>query len=603
MTARRLFLSLTVCSSFVLASVCFGQSDSAKKMVASDFANTHADPIKVLNSASDEATPFISADNNTIYFSSYRSKGQQPSIYRATRSASGEWGEPQLYSELPGKEGLSSLTISADGRTAIIQSCNRADGIYSTCDIYTCDIEGSEIKNIRPLNNQVNSEWWEGQPYLSADGQLLFFASDRKGGHGSSDIYMCSRNASGDWGAPVDLNFNTGANELSPLIAADNQTLYFASDMSGGQGGFDIYVTYRKGDNEWTQPKNLGPAVNTPSNELFFYIPPKENAVYVSSDRPGGQGGFDLYRIVPNVVPPKPKFIAFSGRTLDAMTNQPVKAEPTVSLQVSSTGEGLNNAGSAREYKTEAPIGKMIRVKAEADGYASSTIEVQVPEAFDPNGFSQDIKLMPSKVKINGHTVDLFTNAKIKDAKVTLEEVDDNGASLGTQVAQSDADGAFSFDGKVYSRYRIAASANEYQGFYQPIDVPLTRDALVTVTKEIRMTPADIKPITINFETAKYDLQPNQLSKFEDFIRRVKGNPNVKLEVQGYTDERGSEELNRVLSENRAKTVQEYLMSKGVPSNQLAVVKGYGKSNPLDPSSNEEAYAKNRRVEIRIVGK
>lgn len=604
MTSRRIVpLLVAFILSLSVVTVLFAQTDSTKQMMASGFAQTHAENVKSLNSSSDEAAPFLSADGNTIYFSSCRLNNRS-ALFSATRASATEWAAPKMLIELEGKQSISVLTVAADGRTAVVQCCNRPDGIYSTCDLYMGDLDGGELKNLRPFGAPINSEWWEGQPSISSDGQLLFFSSDRKHGEGGSDIYMMTRNSAGDWSEPVNLKINTGSNEVSPFIASDNQTLYFASDRSGGQGGYDIYVTYRKGDNEWSEPKNLGAAVNTKSNELFFSIPSHEDAVYVSSDREGGQGGFDIWKIVPNPVKPKPKFIAFSGRVLDAVTGQPIATNADVSINISATGEAITNTGSAKNYKADVPIGKPIRVTAMADGYASGNVEVQTPDAFDPNGFSQDIKLNPTKIRIVGHTTDLFTNKKIADAKVTLEEIDANGNSLGTQSVQTDADAAFGFDAKVGAKYRIAASANEYQGYYQPLDdIPLKREASVTIPKEIRMTPNEIKPITVNFETAKYDLMPSQLPQFNDFIRRVKDNPYVKLEVQGYTDERGSEELNRVLSEKRAKAVQDYLQSQGVPANQLAVVKGYGKSNPLDPSSNEEAWRKNRRCEIRIVGK
>jgi outer membrane protein OmpA-like peptidoglycan-associated protein len=592
-----LALSLTVTTFSSLSA----QPDTSKKIMARGLSETHAEGLKLLNSASDEATPFVTADESMLYFSTYRDKGKQPSIYRSQRKSISEWSEPQKFMELPGKEGISALSMTSDGRTVIVQCCNRSDANFSSCDIYSATIENGTLTNLRPIPG-VNTEWWEGQPFVSKDGQLLFFSSDRKGGQGGSDLYMCARNASGDWGGPVGLSFNTSSNEVSPYISADNQTLYFATDASGGEGGFDIYVTYRKGDNEWTQPKNLGPSVNSKANELFFFIPSVEDAVYVSSDREGGEGNFDLYKIIPNPIKARPRFIPFSGRVLDAVTNQPIKTMPDVSLALSS-GETVRNLGTPQEYKADAPLGKMLRIKASADAYASGSIEVQVPADFDEKGFTQDIKLTPSKVQINGHTTDLITKANIVGAKVTLEEVDDAGTSLGTQVAMSDANAAFSFEGKVFAKYRIAATAPEYQGFYQPIEVPVKREAIVTVTKEIRMTPADIKPITVNFDYNKSDLLPNQLPPLTDFIRRVTANSYLKLEVQGYTDERGTEEYNKALSERRAKTVQDYLLSKGVPADQLAVVKGYGKSNPLDPSATEEAFAKNRRVEIRIVGK
>ncbi len=603
MTFRRFLISLFTLLFFSLTALpgSYAQSDSAKKMMASGFAETHFDNLKSLNSNSDDATPFVSPDGSTIYFSSYRNNGK-PALFRAKHSSGLEWGNAEVFLELPGKEGISAISIANDGKTAILQCCNRADALFRSCDIYSANIDNGALQNIAPLGKNINSEWWEGQPCISGDGQLLFFASDRKGGEGGSDIYMCSKSGSGEWGNPVNMKFNTSSDELSPMLGSDNQTLYFASNASGGQGGFDIYVTYRKGDNEWTQPKNLGTSVNTSSNEMFFFVPTSEDGVYVSSDRAGGQGGFDIYRIVPNPIKAKPKFIAFNGHVLDASTNLPVRTQPDLTLAVSANSDPLTNTGSTREYKTDAPIGKAIRVTAGADGYVSGNIEVQTPSEFDPNGFSQDIKLTPSKVRISGHTTSLFTNAKIT-AKVLLEEVDDNGNTLTTQSVESDQDGAYSFDAKPFTKYHISASAKDYQNFFAVLDIPLKREAVVSVVKEIRMTPSDIKPVMVKFDYDKADLLASELPQLVDFIKKVKGNPNVKLEVQGHTDDRGSEEYNKELSERRAKTIDEYLLAQGVPRDQLAIVVGFGKSAPLEQGISDEARAKNRRVEIRIVGK
>ncbi len=604
--AIRSTLSRILSSCLVLV-CCIGTSsaqDQSKRAHERGFADTHADNLQNLNSKADDATPVMSADENTLYFTSYRSG--KACLYRSARKSPTEWGDPELFVELPSKENISALSVASDGKTAILQCCNRKDGIDKTCDIYQAEISGNELTNIHPLGKTVNSEWWDGQPSLSQDGQLLFFASDRKKGAGGIDIYMCSKNSGGEWSTPTLLSFCTSGDELSPQIASDNQTLYFASDASGGQGGFDIYTTYRTGDNSWSVPKNLGPSVNSEANELFFSIPPHEDALYLSSDRKGGAGGMDMYRISPNPEKPRPKTIAFRGQVLDAETGQPVRSEPDVTIEVSGSGERLGNTGSNRNFATMAPIGKMIRVNAGADGYQNGTIEIQAPVAFSEEGFSEDIKLIPAKAKIFGHVSNVLSKKMIA-ATVTLEELDANGNASNSQkvdVNPNSNGSAFEFDAKVFVKYRISADAGaDYQPYKSEFQIPLKREALIRYEKEIRMDPSAIDAVMVFFDLAKYDLKPNQLDKLPRFIQQVKDNPYVKLEVFGYTDDQGTEKLNDILSEQRAKAVQDYLMLQGVPRDQLSIVKGFGMSAPLVIGTSDDARAKNRRVEIRIVGK
>lgn len=601
MTTRRIrSISLTYLV-FCIAAVTtvYGQRDtSSRRVIARGLADTHAENLKNLNSAADEATPIVSNDEGTLYFTSYRNNGKQV-IYRSKRKSLTEWGDPEIFLEMPDKGNVSALSVAADGRTCVLQGCNLDDGIFKTCDIYQGSIEDGQLKNIHPLGKDINSEWWDGQPSISQDGQLLFFSSDRKHGHGGADIYMCVKNGSGAWGAPVNLNFNTSGDEVSPHIAADNQTLYFADDdLPGGLGGFDIYVTYRKGENEWSEPKNLGPAVNSKYDEMFFSIPPSEDAVYVASDRPGGVGRFDLYRIVPNPIAPKPKFIAFHGQVLDGETGLPVRTDPDVSLDVPSASEKLSNTGSPRNYAAMAPIGKVLRVSGGANGYVNGSVEAQAPAAFDSAGFSQDLKLIPAKVKIEGHVTNVFTNKPLA-VKINLEE--DGGAK--TTVQTDESTGAFSFDAKVFGKYKITAELKDYEAYESPIEIPLKREALIIVKKEVRLTPAGIPPVMVNFDYDKFDLKDKEAPKMSHFIQQVKENPNVRIEISGHTDEHGSDEYNLKLSQRRANTVVDYLLAQGVARDQVAIVTGKGKSAPLVKEDSEEARALNRRVEVRIMGK
>ncbi len=580
---------------------------STNKVLRAAKDDVRLENLSDLNSQGDDATMFISADGS-MYFTSSRS-GKQ--ILYVTKRLSptnandraAHFGPPEVFSELPGKENISSLSIAGDGVTAVVGICNRPDGILGSCDIYQGQIIDGKLDNLTPLAAPINSEWWDAQPCISQDGQLLFFVSDRKGGHGGVDIYMCSKSVDGKWGTPVNLSFNTGGNETSPFIARDNQTLYFAADhLPGGMGGYDIYVTHRNGENEWSEPKNLGPAVNSKDNELFFYIPQGEDAVFFSSDRPGGQGGYDLYRLYVQPAPPKPKYVTLTGRILDAETNQPITTKPEIAITFSNNGQPasptmlLSNDATGPAYSVKVLAGSLVHVGAGAENYVSNSLEIQAPPTDVQPVITQDISLTPSHARIFGHVINSYNKAPLK-ATVVLEQL--AGAVPPVSVQTDPATGAFTFNVNPLISYRISSKVPDYQPYEDKIDVPAARERLISIQKEIRLTPEAVQGFMIFFDVDKYDIKPEELAKFPDFIRQVKENPEVRFEINGHTDSTGSEGLNQVLSENRAKAVADYLLDQGVPREQIAVVQGFGKSQPLDPNN----LAKNRRVEVQIVGR
>ncbi len=562
----------------------------------------HIENLETLNSSGDDATTYISPVDGSIYFTTTRDGKQVLMMAKrlpgdSASDHSSHWSTPELFEELPGKQNLSALSIAADGMTAVVGVCNRPDAIFQSCDIYQSQWLDGRLGNLTPLGKTVNTEWWEGQPCISSDGSLLFFASDRKGGHGGTDIYMCTKLPNGQWGSPVNLSFNTSGNELSPFIAKDNQTLYFASnDLPGGLGGYDIYMTRRTGDNEWTEPKNLGPTVNSKQDDLFFYIPPTEDAVYLTSNRSGGKGGYDLYRIYVQPAPPKPKYVTLTGRILDAETNQPVTTSPEIAITFSNTGETIPNEAAGAAYSVKVRVGSVVHVSAGAENFVSNSIEVQAPPTDAKPVITNDISLTPSHARIYGKVADAFTGRPLA-ATIKLEQL---AGGVPPQIVQTDAStGEYAFNVNPLISYKISTNVQDFDPYSQTIDVPAAREKLLSIKHDIYLNPAEIKEVVVFFDFDKSDLKPEEIPKFTDFIRQVKENPHIRFEINGHTDSTGSVAYNQALSERRAKTVEDYLLGQEVPRDQIAVVQGFGKSHPLDPND----PAKNRRVEVRIVAK
>lgn len=233
-----------------------------------------------------------------------------------------KWGSAHRMPEplnSHGNEG--AQTISHDGRVVIFTACGRGNE-HTGCDIYMSVRQGGRWGKPRNLGAPVNSRYWESFPSLSIDGYTLYFASNRPGGYGGTDIWYCTLEE-GRWSEPKNLGpaINTKGNETAPYIHFDDKTLYFASDGHTGMGGMDLYVARRQetGDTEtgeW-KVKNLGYPINTTGEENNLIVAPDGRTAIFSSDRYGGYGRQDLYSFV-MPAPVRPERITFIDPVVQA---------------------------------------------------------------------------------------------------------------------------------------------------------------------------------------------------------------------------------------------------------------------------------------------
>ncbi|MCL2027745.1 MAG: OmpA family protein [Bacteroidales bacterium] len=219
-------------------------------------------------------------------------------------------------------------SISPDGRELYFTGCNRPDG-KGGCDIYVSKRVGDTWSRPFNLGSPVNTGAWESQPSIAPDGRTLYFASNRQGGKGGSDIWLTVLQDDGMWSEPENLgdSVNSTGNESSPYIHYDNQTLYFVSDGHPGLGGKDIFYTRKKSDGTWGTPVNLGYPINTHKDEISFFVNSKGDIAFLSSDRPGGKGkqdiySFELYREA------RPLAVSYlQGKLFDASSQLPLDAK------------------------------------------------------------------------------------------------------------------------------------------------------------------------------------------------------------------------------------------------------------------------------------
>lgn len=198
--------------------------------------------------------------------------------------------------------------ISADGRWLYYTLCNGPDG-FGSCDIYYAYQYDGVWSYPENCGKRINSANWDSQPSVSSDGRHLFFASNRPGGQGGSDIWMSTLGDDGYWGPAQNLGpeINTPGEDNSPFIHPDGNTLYFASDGHPGMGGLDLFYSRWNPDNTWDIPVNLGYPLNTSGNEATLHVSADGATAYYSSDREDSYGGLDLYHFVmPEIIRPKP---------------------------------------------------------------------------------------------------------------------------------------------------------------------------------------------------------------------------------------------------------------------------------------------------------
>jgi hypothetical protein len=216
--------------------------------------------------------PAVSFDGNTMVFTERR--GMVNVIY-FSKKIRGKWQSPiDITGQLQAGDDCSSSSLNTDGTELFLYKRDNYDG-----NIYQSKFTNNKWTPITRLNSNVNTRFYESHASVSSDGKKLYFTSNREGGQGGLDIYVTERDASGDWGMPVNLGttINTKYNEDNPFLTSNDSTLYFCSEGHNSIGGFDNFKSNRLGT-VWQTPQNLGFPVNTTDDDKFFQ--PSDNGMY-----------------------------------------------------------------------------------------------------------------------------------------------------------------------------------------------------------------------------------------------------------------------------------------------------------------------------------
>jgi len=250
-----------------------------------------------INSNADESKAVVSGDGSTM---AYMHRLPFYDAIYTSKFVNGKWTTPENITPQILSDGDQYVScISFDGKTLLL---TKEDEFNS--NIYVSYLKNNRWTKSESLSSEINTKYWESHASLTKDGKTLYFSSNRKGGFGNMDIYVSNLDKNGNWGPARNLGkqINTAFNEETPFITEDGNTLYFSSQGFTNMGGYDVFVSHRLGDTAWTVPENMGYPISTTDDDLFYYPWNNGEAAYVSKIDSDGYGGTDIYMVKYNKI-------------------------------------------------------------------------------------------------------------------------------------------------------------------------------------------------------------------------------------------------------------------------------------------------------------
>jgi tetratricopeptide (TPR) repeat protein len=270
-----------------------GVCETAKDLISKPVAFSEENVGELFNDEKDNFNPIISADGKSFAFM------VSLKFYDAvmfSRLVNGKWSTPlNITPELQSDGDFYISCLSADGKLLFLSKDDNENS-----DIYISSYEGNHWTRTVKLNKNINTRHWESHAFISEDGSQLIFASDRPGGFGGLDLYICRKTA-GDWGPAVNMGpeINTQFNEDRPFLINTGKTLFFGSQGHENIGGYDIFRSDLQSNGLWSIPKNLGYPFNTPDDDIFFMpVGDGKTGYYAKFKETGGFGKEDIFKIV-----------------------------------------------------------------------------------------------------------------------------------------------------------------------------------------------------------------------------------------------------------------------------------------------------------------
>lgn len=451
--------------------------------------------------------------------------------------------------------------LTADNETLIF-TARSDDGDEN---LYTSQLINGNWSAPKSISDKINTTANEGTCSISADGRTLVFTScDGKNSLGSCDLYI-SKKIGEEWSTPENLgsSINSPFWEAQPSLSNDGRVLYFSSDRQGGYGRKDLWISELNENNVWTKAINLGDVINSANDEISPFIHANGRTLFFASDGHLGMGGLDLFMTETKIgVYSKPENLGFPVNT----------HEDQVALFISADG---SKGYYSSDVKPDIKLFQFDIPKKLSDKFKrASFVKGIVQDASNNQNLSAEIEL-----------IDLKTN------KVVEKTISDAITGQYTAVLPNG------------SQYGLFINKKDY--FFKSLTFNFSEKTEADgKTINILLDPIkkDVKTVLNNifFDSGKAELRPESFTELDKLQLLLTQNPSLQVEISGHTDDVGKDTENQILSEKRALSVADYLIKKGINTQNIKV-KGYGKTKPIVPNTSEENRQINRRIEMSIL--
>ncbi|MFT7155909.1 MAG: outer membrane protein OmpA-like peptidoglycan-associated protein [Parvicella sp.] len=506
------------------------------------------DNVTSVNSSADETGPCLSTDGATLIFTSTKENGHaadEVGCYDGdlyiTEIENRKWSTPVNMGQPLNSEGDEySANLAYDG-TKLLMSKNDGDDF----NIYESSLKGVNWSTPEAFHKSINTSDNQLHAAYYSTNKRIYVVTDKKTGalNKGGDIFFNSRQNGSitEYGPPQTAGeVNSKFNEGSVFIDPSGDYMYFCSEGHNSMGGYDIFVS-RKKQGQWGNPVNLGYPINTPYDDFFFVSTASGKYAYIASNREGGAGGLDLYKVT------------FWGETKELSTT-------SEDYLLASIANPVQNTQIEKEVK----------------------VDKQALTVF------------------KGKTIDAISG---KAVEAIIELTDNSTGSIIETFTTNSATGKFLISLPAGKNYGIAVKADGYLFHSENFDVKEpTGFNMINKTIELKNIKKGSKIALRNifFESGKSTLSTDSNPELDRLVKLLKDVPALKIEISGHTDNVGSESMNGKLSKDRATAVVNYLTSKGIAASRLTA-KGYGSTQPVADNKTSDGRQQNRRTEFEIL--
>lgn len=467
-------------------------------------------------------------------------------------------------------------------------SYNKANDNLFFEDIYVARNQNGQWTGADNIGSPVNTDYHDAAMGLSPDGNTLFMYKDE----GSGDIFLCERLDDGTWSKPRTMgpSVNSSYKESSVSVSGDGSYLYFSSSRPGGFGGMDVYRCQSDRKGRWIRAENLGSAINTSADEDGVFISKDGQTLYFSSRGHTGMGGFDIYQ-----------------STYDSVSGtwgEPVNLGYPINSVDDDIYFALSGNGKRGYYSSVKSFGKgekdlYVVDMTNFDPQPLTVLEKRYKEmeAIRRDEVANAADAQPITLKV--YSVSFGDKDTLSDVQVQVHRVGSEEMLKG--VLAKDQSVHFDIKEPEAAHYRVTVWKKGYINFEDDVTIPAAGSEAHAIDEVATLQKIGIGArgvMEIQFDSQ--DIKPANYEEVDHLFRLMKDNPEIRVRILGHTDNQGDAEFNRKLSENRAKHIRDYLISKGIAVERLEYI-GYGYDKPVASNDSEEGRQRNRRTEFEII--